>query len=212
MTGQIADRYYYNGEEYSFVAYQPKLNFTPQVFNLTPSSISTSCWRGFWCSFDISDSGLYLNELYIHTDNDKYPDILNVKVADIEYVECMATRNDNGKKVTSPFKYEKYRGHRQYKSLMYPIFYSGSLVLGKGFLRNYYIHCGFQRFYTYKTLIELEFKNGKVINCIDRSAMAAFVRDKIDANGVDMSDFPDIGSMIKQVKEEKSLENIWWLK
>lgn len=39
------------------------------------------------------------------------PDILNVKVADIEYVECMATRNDNGKKVTFPFKYEKYRGH-----------------------------------------------------------------------------------------------------
>lgn len=95
MTGQIADRYYYNGEEYSFVAYQPKLNFTPQVFNLTPSSISTSCWRGFWCSFDISDSGLYLNELYIHTDNDKYPDILNVKVADIEYVECMAITSRN---------------------------------------------------------------------------------------------------------------------
>ena len=95
---------------------------------------------------------------------------------------------------------------------MYPINYSGSLVIGKGFLRNYYIHCGFQSFYTYKTLIELEINNGRITNCIDRSAIAALVRDKIDASGEDMSDFPDIRSMIKQVKEEKSLDNIWWLK
>ncbi len=212
MTGQIADKYYYNGEEYLFVAYQPKLDFTPQVFDLTPSSILTSCWRGFWCTYDISDSGFYLNELYIHTDDDEYPNILNVKVSDVEYIECMATKTVDGKKVTFPYKYEKFRGHRQYKGLMYPINYSGSLVLGKGFLNHYYIHGGFQRFYTYKTLIELEIKNGKAINCIDRSVMAALVRDKIDVSGEDMSDFPDIGSMIKQVKEEKSLENIWWLK
>ena len=75
-------------------------------------------------------------------------------------------------------------------------------MIGKGFLRNYYIHCGFQRFNTYKTLIELEFKNGKEINCIDRSVMSALVRDKIDASGIDMSDFPDIGSIIKQVREK----------
>ena len=98
MTAQVADKYYYNGEEYSFVANQPNLDFSPKLFNLTPANISTACWRGFWCTYDISDNGFFLDELYIHTENDDYPDILNVKVSDIEYIECMATRNDNGKK------------------------------------------------------------------------------------------------------------------
>ncbi len=212
MTGQISDSFFFNGEKYSFVASQPRFDFTPKVFDLTPASVSSACWRGFWCKYDISERGVYLRELYIHTEDEAYPDILNVKVSDIEYTECMAYRIIDGKWIEKQTKTEKYMGHRQYKNLMYPINYTGNIVLGKGFIHRYYMHLGIQRFYTYKTLVELELRNGKVINCIDRSAIAALVRDKIDASGKDMSDFPDVCSIVKQVNIEKGLDNIWWLK
>lgn len=54
-------------------------------------------------------------------------------------------------------------------------------LVGKGFLREYYIHMGYQRAWAYENLRELIFENGKLMETFDHSEMAKKLRKEIDA-------------------------------
>ena len=211
MTAQKPDIYFYCEEEYRYVASKPLFDFTPRVFGLEPESVSTACWRGFWCTYEVSDKGFMLKELYVHTKDNTYPEIHNATLSDIEYVACTAFKMVDGKLVEFPYKTEKYHGHRRYKDFSFPIDYTGNLLIGKEFLNHYYLHIGYQNFYTYKKLIEIVVTDGKVVKMIDRSDIARLVRDKIDATVEDLDYDTDIRTIIKQVIDENSISGIWWL-
>ena len=198
MTAQIPDTYIFHEDEYRYVASEPRFDFTPRSLGLEPESISSACWRGFFCTYEISEKGFKLKDFYVHTKDDKYPSIDN----NAELISHVGIRG-----IAGTITKEK-NGYRYYKDVYFPIDFTGSILVGKGFLKHYYLHLGYQRFYTYETLIEIVIANGKVVKMLDRSEIAKLCREKIDAVTEEIDYDTDIDSIIKQIKEENSIGEI----
>lgn len=67
MTAQIGDTFKFKGEDYSIVAISTPIGFNPQNYGITPELICTACWNGYWCEYEISDTGIFLKNLYINS-------------------------------------------------------------------------------------------------------------------------------------------------
>ena len=131
MTAQRSDCYKYKGKEYSLVAISKALDFNPMNYGLIPSGRCTACWRGYWCDFEVKDSGLELQNLYINTKDQVYPDFQGVKVSPIEYVDCTCLRFVDGKAIEEPSKTEKHMGFQRayaYEKLIEFEFEEGKLI------------------------------------------------------------------------------------
>lgn len=162
MTAQIGDRFKFEGTEYSIVAISEPLSFEPREYGITPEAACTACWNGFWCVYNITEKGIYLEDLYINSKDDYYPDIEGV---------APLSEEDSGKRFA-------YMGHHLYKGLNLKVPYSGKILVGDGFIHDYYIHMGYQRAWAYKVLTELIFENGELIETNDQSHIAAEIREK----------------------------------
>ncbi len=164
MTAQIGDRFKFEGKEYSIVAISTPLEFDPLKYGITPEAACTACWRGFWGVYNITETGIFLEDLYINSKDDYYPEIEGV----------LPLSEDE------PSKRFSYMGHHLYKGLNIKVPYSGKILVGNEFIDKYYIHMGFQRAWAYKELTELVFENGELLETIDQSQVAADLRAKID--------------------------------
>lgn len=193
MTAQVQDKIKYKNKEYSIIAMTNPLEFNPEDYGITPSTFCTACWRGFWCDYEISDTEIYLGDLFINSDNDEYPLIEGVSVSNY-------TGRDN-------------MGHHVYQNLNIKLPYTGKILLGNEFISEYYIHMGFQYPWTYKILKEFSFKDGKLLTVIDCSDIAGELRDKINADPDFMSNLK--GNLIEFIDDTFSLNysvKAWWLK
>ena len=99
-----------------------------------------------------------LQNLYINSENDYYPKINNV-----------SPERENKKSF-------QYMGHHLYKNLNIFMEYTGKILIGKGFIKKYYIHMGYQRAWAYEVLDELIFDKGELIKTVDHSEMAKRLR------------------------------------
>ena len=90
-------------------------------------------------------------------------------------------------------------GHKHYKKLHEPIIYTGKILVGSEFLHQYYIHMGYQKFWSYKKLTEFVFENGKLIQTNDYSDIAAKIREN----------FSDKEAVKKIYLESK--DRFWWM-
>lgn len=213
MTAQVEDCYKHRRKRYSLVAILGDIGFDPKDYGVIPVGRCTACWRGYWCEYNVTSKGLFLQNLYINTEDNKYPPIKGVNVSDIEYDDCISLSFKDGEVIKTPSKTEKHMGHREYKNLNIPIRFTGKVLLGSDFIRDYYIHMGFQRSWAYKELIEFEFKDGKLINRTDHSSTAAKLREILDASDVDPA-HPDGGNIPQFVEDSFSLDyatKAWWL-
>ena len=192
MTAQFEDTIIYNQERYSITAETDSIDFDPWEYGLEPESICTACWSGYWCEYKITDSELYLHKLYIHNKGNEYPKL-------------------NGKRVKMFPRFMRSLFHRVYKPKIH-MQYTGKILLGKDFIDEYYIHMGFQRPYSYRTLIELVFSEGRLIECIDHSQAAERIRESIDTSKRNWEMGDD--STVKFVSEAFSRDyktKAWWL-
>ena len=64
MTAQISDCYKYKGKKYDLVAISESIGFKPSNYGLHPQGIMTSCWRGYWCDYEIKNKALKLKVLH----------------------------------------------------------------------------------------------------------------------------------------------------
>lgn len=163
MTAQIGDRFELKDDEYSIVAFSKPLRFDPRKYGITPEAICSACWNGFWCVYNIEEDGIYLEDLYINSKDDYYPEINGVKPFSEEDRENLFA----------------YLGHHLYEGLNVKVPYSGKILVGKEFIWDYYIHMGYQRAWAYKVLTELVFENGTLVEANDQSHIAAELRDRI---------------------------------
>ena len=187
MTAQIGDLYQYGGAVYTIVARRGDMPFHPSEYGITPKPVCTACWRGYWCVYNITEEGVFLEELYIHSGDDTYPPIAGVLPEE-----------------------ETYMGHHRYGGLHLRLPFTGRVLIGKDFLRQYYIHMGYQRPWAYETLIELVFKDGKLVETKDESLTAAVLRETIPL------DRGFRGRLLRRRRRGEPVVDprtrIWWLK
>jgi hypothetical protein len=62
-----------------------------------------------------------------------------------------------------------------------PVPFTGSMVMGTGFVDDLKVHMGIQAAYKYRKVIQLEVKEGRVLNSVDLSGEMADVRDRLAA-------------------------------
>lgn len=180
--------------------------FDPKNYGMEPHASSTACWRGYWCEYAIEDDELLLNDLYLYNSDDKYPPLNGVEVSLPEFKEYKC---QGGKKIIM----KAHFGHRVYKDVNMPIPYTGKILLGDGFMREYYIHMGFQRGWAYKKLIELVFEEGILQECNDLSHIAKAQREAM-AQGNINPQRPDGDILSKFVDDSFSLDyadKAWWM-
>ncbi|MGI6510237.1 MAG: hypothetical protein ACOX1L_06660 [Erysipelotrichaceae bacterium] len=197
MTAQKGDVFKYKEKEYSIVAITNPLNFNPKDYGITPAPLHTGCWNGFWCVYNINDKGIFLEDLYINSKDGLYPSINNVEAVPNNY----------------NLELEEYIGHHLYKNLNIKMLFSGKILVGDEFLREYYIHMGFQRGWAYKVLIELVFEQGQLIEINDQSEIASELRKNIKPkNKVYRKTVNDIYKFIDDSFNLDYRVKAWWLK
>ncbi|MDE5802317.1 MAG: hypothetical protein K2I22_05295 [Lachnospiraceae bacterium] len=188
MTAQVGDSFIYKGDDYSIVAISEPIQFNPLDYGIKPVACCTACWNGYWCDYHISTKGIMLQNLYINSQGDYYPEINNV------------SPEREGKK---PFL---YMGHHLYKNLNIFMEYTGKILIGKDFINEYYIHMGYQSAWAYEVLEELVFDNGKLTKTVNHSEMAKKLR--LERNQKTSDNIPLF------VKKSFSLEmkdKAWWI-
>lgn len=195
MTAQIGDKFTFRGSDYSIVAISTPIKFKPIQFGITPLSVGTACWAGYWCEYDISEEGIVLKNLYINSKDNNYPPI-------------------NGVEAEGEDKDFKYMGHHLYKNVGIPIKYTGKILVGKDFLREYYIHMGYQRAWAYQTLVEFIFEDGSLLDTVDHSQMAEKLREEIKKDTGKPKPYIE-QDIPRFVKNSFSLDidvKAWWMK
>ncbi|MEZ3513713.1 MAG: hypothetical protein K1W37_00275 [Lachnospiraceae bacterium] len=194
MTAQVGDRFIYKEDNYSIVAISNPIQFNPLDYGIKSVACCTACWNGYWCDYYISKKGIMLQNLYINSENDYYPKINNV-----------SPERENKKSF-------QYMGHHLYKNLNIFMEYTGKILIGKGFIKKYYIHMGYQRAWAYEVLDELIFDKGELIKTVDHSEMAKKLRLELENKAEEISKTGDNISLF--VKESFSLEmkdKAWWI-
>lgn len=139
--------------------------FRPQDYGVTSEACCSACWEGYWCEYSISDKEIVLDKLYINAKNEHYSQINGI-----------SPMNEQANKKL------RYMGNNLYQYINIKIPYTGRIMLGKDFMREYYIHMGYQRAWAYKVLTEFIFENGILFETIDHSGMAEKLRRQIDEN------------------------------
>ncbi len=176
MTAQIPDLLRYRGIEYAVSLFSQPTLFDPAILKLKPSIVSTACNRGYQAVFAISNSRLVLDTLRVNL------------------LRGLRYRREgpviNGIAPTEPS--EEYRFfNNYYQGLNYPIDYTGGILIADEFIRELYVHLGFQSPWKYKKVIELIFENGILKHEFDRSESIAHLREIIlDANNNSPLSYP----------------------
>ena len=199
MTAQISDKFIITEKEYSLVATSAPIGFDPKMYGLVPKPISSACWRGYWCIYEVLQKRLYLKDLHISSENNIYPTI--------HCVNPISDKKDRATAFTELF-------HPKYKNINMPIDFTGKILMGNDFINDYYIHIGIQRSWAYRNLIELIFDNGILTDTIDHSDLAVKMREEINRNLDDVE--RDLYESIPPIAEECFSVDIrdraWWLK
>ena len=148
MTSQISDTFIYQGEEYYLVALKGEGLITPQDYGMQPQMLDTACYRGFYSTYEITDNSLFLTKMVIGQVEGEYKPIQG-SLPDVP-------------------KGNKYGGETYYNLRLFTPF-TGTIQLGKNFMREYSVNMGYHKASAYATLLEFSLSNGKIVSVKDLS-------------------------------------------
>ena len=153
MTAQETDSVFYEGRKYDLIgSSRGELLFDIFKFGLKPEMISTACYRGFYCDYTLNTKGLFVRKLTVYDKSGNYPVIRSVKPEIVE--DYLAVYNKPDIKIRL----------------------SGRFRIARGFMDEYYIHMGYQKPSTYRTVIDFTLSKGKLVSITDRSEEAEKIR------------------------------------
>lgn len=144
MTSQRTDAFLYKGDRYSLIGITDGDLADPEQFGMQPEMISTACYRGFYCTYELTEEALVLREMTLREKDGNYLPIGGVEPEKEEY---QAT----------------------YHNLNEVIPFTGKIRLGKDFIREFYVHMGYQKPSAFKTVLDITLGDGRVIEINDRS-------------------------------------------
>ena len=168
MTAQISDEITYNGEQYTLAAVSEPIKFDPHEYGFKPASASTACRRGFWYEYAVEDDVFLMKRLHIHTEDGVYPEFNGVS-------PVLPPAIDRDAKVVQVTTYDSIMGTATYEANM-PMHYSGRMMVGRGFISEYFVNIGFPATLGFRELLELAFEDGILQEVSDQSVYAALLR------------------------------------
>jgi hypothetical protein len=169
MTAQMHDKFVYKKNEHYISAIEHTDTFIDinSLLGFEPRSFSTACRRGYVATFALLKEKLVLKKLYTNNGNKIEKEIpkINNKLPEISVREGLI---DELKDTLRDFTY---------KNINLKILYTGSIIITKDFIRERYVHMGFQSPLSYNTVIQLTFNNGQLIAVKDFSGIAKSLRE-----------------------------------
>jgi hypothetical protein len=144
MTAQIPDTFIFKGEEYSLIGMKGGDLISPEQFGMLPEMLHTACYRGFYATYELMETGLYLRKLTLREKGGNYLPIHGV-----------------------PPQKEKHQA--SYHALSVQVPFTGKIRLAKDFIEEFYIHMGYQKPTAFKTVYDVTIENGRVVELKDRS-------------------------------------------
>ncbi|WP_299901332.1 hypothetical protein [uncultured Aquimarina sp.] len=175
MTAQISDHIIYQGEIYDLTGYTEEIPFFVESFGLNPVGKTTACWRGFQRTFIIDKDQLLIQGVDINLKKE------NSKKSPLPSINGVTPNT----KVRRP---KSFFFNTEYEGLNYLIEYSGSLLIGKDFIRNLYVHMGFHPAWKYEKVLEFEFNHGVLVKIEDLSKKMKGIRAELQENENSMKD------------------------
>jgi hypothetical protein len=165
MTAQFSDNVRYLDRDLALSGVKGSELFEPKRHGLEPQMQSTACWRGFVCTYAVSDGGLFLEEL-------------RIGLSPPEEQEVQAGR---GKPLfgQTPRYVDAWDEHIVYERLHAPVAFSGGLLVAADFIRELYVHMGFHPAWKYREVHELLFEKGRLVEARDCSQAMHGVRERL---------------------------------
>jgi hypothetical protein len=169
MTAPTSDSVWIDGRRYDLCGVQGEGLFNPGIFDIDVESPGTACWRGFTCAYEIRGHHLYLAELELWSD----PTLWRrnrAKLADLFGEEAQIDGTHPLVDVTD---------------MLFPIQFTGGLLVGDDFISELYDGLGFQPAYAYREVQELTFESGLLLAQSDCSMAMLEVRLRQGMRGGD---------------------------
>jgi hypothetical protein len=172
MTTQISDIFLYNGEEYSLVEAYGKRLIKPQDYGMNPRTLSTACRRGFYSTYKIIDDSLFLIEMIIGEVGRGWKPIQGIMPTSEPYICHRASESSLWYCDGTTEEEARLLGHEilvnytdySYKNLKIFTSFSGYLHLGKDIIEEQaYSGAHHHSYGSYKTVLELKFKKGRLV-------------------------------------------------
>jgi hypothetical protein len=167
------DRVAYQGDVYALAGVNGDGLFSPESLGLTVRPLSTACWRGYVCDYEVSDGGLTLTGVDIGLCDESG----SYLYADSAPVLFGVRPGEDG-----------HAGGVRYSGFGEPVDFTGGLLIGQGLVQGHYVHMGFQAGWKYEILHELLFEQGRLVAEHDRSVTAAALRAQAVDDRPDSSD------------------------
>ena len=167
MTAQFHDSVWYQSRRYALVNVNGKGLPTPKDFGMQPVMMSTGCYRGYVSEYSVIEQKLILTNMTVRAKDGNYRAINGVKPK----VDDLLPESIRKKIQNLPNRYE---------NLQVLVSFSGNLLTAIDFIEEMYVHLGFQRPTSYRTVIELVFDNAQLVSTTDHSRMMARIRDRLD--------------------------------
>lgn len=192
MTAQISDTFFYDDKNWNLIASTNEIRFNPREYGLKPISPNTACIDGFVCDYEIVNNLLNLKTLYISLEQPKYHPVV------------MGTEAEK--------LFNDMFGFDYCYNFNLPIKYTGKIMLGDDFMFEYYTHMGWQQAWSYKSVKELEFKDGILINVIDYSNKVRKIRKDIKKHPEKIEEFKSNTSSVVDNSFALDYESkAWWI-
>ena len=164
MTAQYEDQVIFNNDQYALSGWRSGNLFHPRQFGLQPGMTSTACYRGFICTYEISDDSLFLQELLTSDQRKIYPPVNGVDPKPVIRRYIQKDKDGEWREKT-----ETVKGVREYSDIELLIPYTGILRIAKDLVSSQHINMGFQKPSAYKTVFDLFLFKGQVSEITDRS-------------------------------------------
>jgi hypothetical protein len=166
MTRQVPDEVRYLRRTYHLTALDGSGLFDPGEHGVTPTALSTACYRGFMCGYAVRGGRLLLDSLEIGA--------------------------EPGAALAGPFgaaperdeRRSFHRGTVWYSRLARPVGFTGRLLIGADEVHVGYLNMGFLPAWLYARVHELAFDAGRLTAAHDRSDALAEVRERLGEAGL----------------------------
>jgi hypothetical protein len=144
MTAQISDVVVYRKSDYALARVNGTGLFQPADHGFTPGEISSACWRGFYCAYEVADGSLFLTRVYVGLSEEDEA-ALNQGGGPRLFGRAPRRYTEQGYRVTLNTGETETSWESDdfiVDGLREPMPFTGGLILAADFIRELYVHMG----------------------------------------------------------------------